>query len=394
MALPGVLLLLALLLNLWNEAGSSARATTIAQCVGYVVDGAGSADFDGCYTQNGTYEGRPTYFKDATHQLYDYQRRWKLGLAGKYCSYQAAFQSDWPPESPGGCGDWSIGPWNKGQGPCPSVRRSGLPPVPPAPPAPPAPPVPPAPPAPPMHIVFEDTFDGPNIDSSKWKVQESLNRGGIYRRNNTAVENGALVMRTVAENYTYGGLPYWVSSGAVSTSVNFSQRLGRWEASVKLPRPNESPSYTLHSSIWLNSGYDGAAHPSKTCADEIDVVEQYVGPRRPSPVSMGAGSLHMHDAACVHTPAYPQGSDEVWSLDGDYTSKWTVFRLDWTDTWISMAVDNKTVATFTNASLVRSFTDVQPLILTATVMERVPTLPSDVFPQEYWVDWVRIYAWD
>jgi hypothetical protein len=59
-----------------------------------------------------------------------------------------------------------------------------------------------------------------------------------------------------------------------------------------------------------------------------------------------------------------------------------------------MAVDNKTVATFTNASLVRSFTDVQPLILTATVMERVPTLPSDVFPQEYWVDWVRIYAWD
>ena len=70
-----------------------------------------------------------------------------------------------------------------------------------------------------MHIVFEDTFDGPNIDSSKWKVQESLNRGGIYRRNNTAVENGALVMRTVAENYTYGGLPYWVSSGAVSTSA-------------------------------------------------------------------------------------------------------------------------------------------------------------------------------
>ena len=106
-----------------------------------------------------------------------------------------------------------------------------------------------------MHIVFADDFDGLSIDSSKWTVQEGLNRGGIYRRNNTFVENGALVMRTVAENYTHAGLPYWVSSGAVSTSGKFSQRLGRWEASVKLPRPNESPSYTLHSSIWLNSGY-------------------------------------------------------------------------------------------------------------------------------------------
>ena len=245
-----------------------------------------------------------------------------------------------------------------------------------------------------MHIVFADDFDGLSIDSSKWTVQEGLNRGGIYRRNNTSVENGALVMRTVAENYTHAGLPYWVSSGAVSTSGKFSQRLGRWEASVKLPRPNESPSYTLHSSIWLNSGYAGHAHPSKPCADEIDVVEQYAGPRRPSPVSNGAGSLHMHTEACVHTPAHPQGSDMIWNLDGDFTSEWTVFRLDWTETWISMAINNKTVATFQNASLVQSFTDMQPFIFTATVMDRVPTLPSDVFPQEYLVDWVRIYAWD
>jgi len=41
-----------------------------------------------------------------------------------------------------------------------------------------------------------------------------------------------------------------------------------------------------------------------------------------------------------------------------------------------------------------SFTDQQPLVLTATVMERMPTLPLDVFPQEYYIDYVRIYAWE
>jgi len=27
-------------------------------------------------------------------------------------------------------------------------------------------------------------------------------------------------------------------------------------------------------------------------------------------------------------------------------------------------------------------------------MERMPTLPLDVFPQEYYIDYVRIYAWE
>lgn len=71
-----------------------------------------------------------------------------------------------------------------------------------------------------------------------------------------------------------------------------------------------------------------------------------------------------------------------------------VFTLDWTADWISIAINGKPVAVYTNATLVQTLTDVQPLILTATVMERLPTLPADRFPQEYWVDYVRIYQWD
>ena len=246
-----------------------------------------------------------------------------------------------------------------------------------------------------MHLVMEEHFNSTTLNTSAWHVQDGLlNRGSIYRASNAAVKDGALILRTIAENYTFQNLSYYVSSGAVYSTLR--QRLGRWEASVKLPRPNESPSYTLHSSIWLNSGYSGHnVVPNTTwkgCADEIDVIEQYAGPQPPSPISNGAGSLHMHNAQCEHTPARGQ-TDEIWSANGDYTSEWTTFTLDWTEEWISMSINGKPVATYTNAT-VGSLTDVQPLVFTATVMERRPTLPEDVFPQEYLVDWVRIYAWD
>ena len=206
-----------------------------------------------------------------------------------------------------------------------------------------------------------------------------------------------LVMRTVADNYTINNLSYYVSSGAVSTEGHFAQKHGRWEVSVKLPRPNESPSYTLHSSIWLNSHSYSQKPSGKGCPDEIDVIEQYAGPHPPSPFSRGCGSVHMHNAACVHTPArngLHNAGDMIYGLNGDFTSNWTVFTLDWTTNWISFAINGKPVVVYTNATTVQTLTDVQPLILTATVMERVATLPGDKFPQEYWVDYVRIYQWD
>jgi hypothetical protein len=140
------------------------------------------------------------------------------------------------------------------------------------------------------------------------------------------------------------------------------------------------------------------------CGQEIDIIEQYPGFRAPSPVSYGAGSLHakrrvapgVGKQGCAHETFKGPGTegDSIWRGVGDFTSGWTVFTLDWTEDWMSMSVNGTVVANFDNATIIRSFTDLQPLILTATAMERVPTLPEDVFPQEYLVDWVRVYAWD
>lgn len=158
--------------------GSVASTLVPETCVGYAVAGAGSPDVDGCYLASGTYghPPRPLYVHDAGHQLYSYAGTWKIGVPGQNVSYCAAYMSAIPPESVGGCGVWSL---RDGAGPCPSVKRVGLPPAPPAPVPPPPPPIPPAPPAPPMALVFEDDFNGKEIDRTKWTVQDrKFDRGG------------------------------------------------------------------------------------------------------------------------------------------------------------------------------------------------------------------------
>ena len=130
-----------------------------------------------------------------------------------------------------------------------------------------------------MRLVWEDDFDGPSLNSSRWNVLEQAHRGGVYTRANVGLEGGHLVLRTEAQNLTVGGRSYYVTSGAVNTSGLAEQRTGRWEARVKLPLVAASAGYTLHSSLWLFSNVANPRHSG--CAQEIDVLEQYAaGPQR------------------------------------------------------------------------------------------------------------------
>ena len=43
-------------------------------------------------------------------------------------------------------------------------------------------------------------------------------------------------------------------------------------------------------------------------------------------------------------------------------------------------------------SALKYLTAAEFILLTACVMDRVPPTPQDVFPQHYYVDWVRVTA--
>jgi len=58
-----------------------------------------------------------------------------------------------------------------------------------------------------------------------------------------------------------------------------------------------------------------------------------------------------------------------------------------------MRINDTMVALYDNMTVVRTFTDPQPLILTMTIMQAIPTQPVDIFPQEMFIDWVKVHTW-
>jgi beta-glucanase (GH16 family) len=376
-----------------NYTGSHADPAEMSACVGYLVAGAGTAGVNGCYIEKSGSKPR-MFVLDSGHMLYSWKKVWRLGESGSVVTYETVKSSALPPESNGGCGDRWV--QATGADPCPAIVRSNLPPISPTPPPLPSPqPTPaPVPPTPGMRLVWEDDFNGTQLNRSRWNVLEQLHRGGVYTKENVHIEGGALVLRTVAQNFTINGLNYFVSSGAVNTSGLAEQKYGRWEVRVKLPMVGRTTGYTLHSSIWL---FDDAKNPQRSgCSQEIDVVEQYTSGSSTA-ASKAVAAIHpfngSHAAKCTKVP-YHRGNTVA---QGDWSSNWTTFAVDWTEDWIVMRVNDEPYAVFgppaTEPWALRAFTDPLFLALTACVMDREPPSPDDEFPQEYMIDWVKVYEW-
>ena len=152
-----------------------------------------------------------------------------------------------------------------------------------------------------MRLVFSDEFNGTAVNTTRWNVlnlegcgNESSPHKPPYCATNVHIENGALVLRVVKHNQTINGsTKHYACGGAVNTAKRFYQRQGRWEASVRLPIVADGAGYTLHSSIWLTaraseSAPTGPVTPPNIsdCAQEIDVVEQYVGGHSPESTAL------------------------------------------------------------------------------------------------------------
>jgi beta-glucanase (GH16 family) len=359
--------------------------------LGYLVSGAGDATFNGCYTlEKAKCFGRDCFAKDKNHNMYTYAGEpWHLGGNGTF-SYAAINPTAWPPESTGGCGTvWAVGEVKRP--PCPAIKRSNLGPLPPPPPPlPPPPPPPPAPPTPAMRLVWEDHFEGDRLNASLWNVLEQVHRGGVYTKENVRVEQGMLILDTIAQNLTIrqgsDDVPFYVTSGAVNTSGLFEQKRGRFEVSVKLPMVAQSPGYTLHSAFWLKT--ELSVKSNTGCPFEIDVFEQYTATA--GAVSSAAAALHPFNhtttgrcnqtPGAIHVPANGGGS----KARGDWSSNFTLFTVDWTESWVAMYVDGEVYANFnTHPEAVELFSDPLFVTLTSCVMERTPTIAADVLPQQF-----------
>ena len=224
---------------------------------------------------------------------------------------------------------------------------------------------------------------------------------------------------------------------------------------MRVKLPHKAISYTLHNSMWL---IGGEAEPLGTwpnatgCSNEIDIVEQNAGGGGHSsmaganvhafsghanvtrcqqlnesfPCRGGSGGRFRPDGTCkcLGTNSYqtlhpgwpaqpgrkagPTGSTRT----ADFTSYWATWRLDWTEEWITISINDTVYASWNadypgNPDWVRNpgaaLSDEMILLLTAHAMSggrdggrcnNGPLHPSDLIPiNEYMVDWVRVYQW-
>ncbi len=243
-------------------------------------------------------------------------------------------------------------------------------------------------------LVWEDNFDvdgQPN--SSNWTydlgdgTQQGLPAGWgnnelqVYTNDseNVKVKNGLLVI-TAKENGAGG-----YTSARIKTQGLFSQRYGRFEARIRLPQGKG-----LWPAFWL-LGNDCDQNPWPACG-EIDIME-YLGDQ-PTTIF-----------GTVHGPGYSGGesvSKEYQLTNDRFDTDFHVFGIEWSPNQINYYVDDvlyqsitpETIAEETNGQGTWVFDRGEfYIILNMAVGGNLPGAPNanTVFPQEMFVDYVRVY---
>ncbi|WP_433792621.1 family 16 glycosylhydrolase [Actinoplanes sp. CA-252034] len=244
-------------------------------------------------------------------------------------------------------------------------------------------------------VTWSDEFNGgagAAIDGSKWNFD--VGGGGFgnselqYYTNSTnnvrQDGQGHLAITARKENPSnlqcwYGTCQY--TSGRILTSGKFTQRYGRFEASIKVPKGQG-----IWPAFWmLGDNLGSVGWPQ---SGEIDIMEN---------VGKEPNKLY----GTVHGPGYSGGS----AIGGNRTlsaplgDAFHSYAVEWSPNLIVWYLDGSEYFRVTPASLGgRQWVFDHPffLILNVAVGGNWPGSPdaSTSFPQTMLVDWVRVSAWN
>lgn len=251
-------------------------------------------------------------------------------------------------------------------------------------------PVPPSPPS--FVLVWSDEFSAANgslPDSSKWVMETGGGGWGnnelesyTNRAQNGHVQDGNLVITAIKETYTGAdGITRQYTSARLKTQGKFDQKLGRFEARIKIPQGQG-----MWPAFWmLGNDIGTAGWPS---CGEIDIME-----------NIGKEPAIVHGS--MHGPGY-SGSNGLtggYTLpSGKFADDFHVFAVEWEASAVRFYVDGHLYETRTPADLPAGKTWVfdHPffILLNVAVGGDWPGSPDNttVFPQEMLVDYVRVYT--
>lgn len=238
-------------------------------------------------------------------------------------------------------------------------------------------------------LVWNDEFSGSEIDASKWEHEVNAAGGGnnelqyyTDRRVNSFVENGALVIQALKEQYTGPEGTRSYTSARLRTMKKGDWKYGRFSIRAKLPYGQG-----LWPAIWMlptDWKYGGWA-----ASGEIDIME-LVG-HEPNKV---LGTLH-------YGGVYPNNthSGDSYTLpEGDFSQDFHVFTIDWDTTQFRWYVDDIFYQSQTswyseNGPYPAPFDQFFHILLNVAVGGNLPGNPdeSTIFPQRMYVDYVRVF---
>jgi beta-glucanase (GH16 family) len=244
----------------------------------------------------------------------------------------------------------------------------------------------------PWRLVWSDEFNGGNgsaPDKSKWVVETGGNGWGnneleyyTNRVDNVQTQDGKLVITAKSEGYSDSqGVFRAYTSARIKTQGKFSQRYGKIEARIQIPRGQG-----IWPAFWMLGDDIGTVGWPK--CGEIDIMEN---------IGKEPGTVH----GTIHGPGYSgdKGIGSPYKLvDGEeFADHFHVFAVEWEPQAIRFYVDDKLYANRTPADLPAGTKWVYDhpffLILNVAVGGGWPGNPDvhTKFPQTMLVDYVRVY---
>jgi beta-glucanase (GH16 family) len=237
-------------------------------------------------------------------------------------------------------------------------------------------------------LVWEDDFDGTQLDLSKWEAQigdgcPSLcgwgnNELQYYRSQNATVSGGFLTITAKAE--IFGGKAY--TSARLRTRDKGDWTRGRFEMRAKMPIGQG-----IWPAFWMLPTDN--VYGTWAASGEIDIME-YLG-HQPDRVS---GTIHYGGPA----PANQYSSSSTTLPSGTFHDAFHVFALEWDECAMRWYVDGTLYATKKDwwsegGPYPAPFDERFHLLLNVAVGGNLPGPPDGTtqFPQEMVVDYVRVY---
>ncbi|UCE92694.1 MAG: glycoside hydrolase family 16 protein [Flavobacteriaceae bacterium] len=238
-------------------------------------------------------------------------------------------------------------------------------------------------------LVWSDDFDGVRIDTNNWNYQivEAGRFNDEWQRytdsdKNAFIEDGNLVIKAIHESEVHGMDQY--TSARMHTANKQAWKYGKIIARMKLPKGNG-----IWPAFWMlgaNINENGGDTPWPQ-SGEIDIMEFY-GSKDESVVE---ANIHYADKTDSHKM---MGAVPYRLKEGNFTEGFHVFELEWGPESISWFLDGEKYATVDITS--DEFTEFHEeffILLNVAVGGRHAGRPdeSTKFPQQMYIDWVRVY---